>query len=545
MKHFCLLLIFITNLATAQSSRKSVYPVILVHGLVGSDGTWYKIMQQYQQSGYNLSIDHARINYGFTGGAGSGSRIDFNLNADGLVSRAVTDFGYKVGKYNYGDVQDLQSPIDGNNDVFVINFNTVTYSNQSAIHKQGFALGIAIQKVLAATKAEKVVLVGHSMGGLAIREYLQNSRFSFEGNLHRVYRVVTIGTPHGGSNTGSGDLNAIGLIRNFYGKFVDERSEAVRDLRSSHTSSGKQGIYLYGGNENDATFGIMGVGYHNTDVNCNGRTDNITGLNYALLSLLPTEIYYECIVSEVGNIGSDFVVTTTSQNLNNYAKKVVNGLNYDFAVITKIKNVAHVPLLGYEGESEQASTIIKSAMLTINIPIDFKNYVVFLTGNYDGTFTEGFASFFIDIPSKGFLDIGFGTAKGTFTKILLQKDNAVGQYVVNAPQTDNWRAELGKGRYFLTLIGRINFDDYSTANLSLNFTPEALANEPTNLNLIYPNPTTGLLYIESKIKPKEIECYNLLGQKIIFDLFDYSIYIKQKGIVFVKIDNHVHKVLVQ
>ena len=54
-------------------------------------------------------------------------------------------------------------------------------------------LGQRIDQVCSATGAAGVVLVGHSMGGLVARAYLR--RFGAE----RVFRVVTIGTPHHGS----------------------------------------------------------------------------------------------------------------------------------------------------------------------------------------------------------------------------------------------------------------------------------------------------------------------------------------------------------
>jgi len=50
-----------------------------------------------------------------------------------------------------------------------------------------------IEAVCAATGAARVVLVGHSMGGLVARAYLR--RFGAE----RVERLITIGTPHHGS----------------------------------------------------------------------------------------------------------------------------------------------------------------------------------------------------------------------------------------------------------------------------------------------------------------------------------------------------------
>jgi len=50
-----------------------------------------------------------------------------------------------------------------------------------------------IDEVLAATGAARLILVGHSMGGLVVRAYLR--RYGAE----KVTRVVTLGTPYGGS----------------------------------------------------------------------------------------------------------------------------------------------------------------------------------------------------------------------------------------------------------------------------------------------------------------------------------------------------------
>jgi pimeloyl-ACP methyl ester carboxylesterase len=54
-------------------------------------------------------------------------------------------------------------------------------------------LAATIDAVRAATAAERVVLVGHSMGGLVSRAYLR--RFGSD----RVAKLITIGTPHHGS----------------------------------------------------------------------------------------------------------------------------------------------------------------------------------------------------------------------------------------------------------------------------------------------------------------------------------------------------------
>jgi len=54
-----------------------------------------------------------------------------------------------------------------------------------------------IDAVLAETGATQLILVGHSMGGLVARAYLQRH------GAPRVARLVTLGTPHAGSRLGS------------------------------------------------------------------------------------------------------------------------------------------------------------------------------------------------------------------------------------------------------------------------------------------------------------------------------------------------------
>jgi len=157
-------------------------------------------------------------------------------------------------------------------------------SNQASIEKQGWAVGQALKAILAANPdKEKVVLVGHSMGGLAAREYLQ--RFengthtwwadpSDAVNGHKVAKLATAGTPHRGSNASLGNL---GSVLNF-----DERSEAVRDLRFNYgTGSFSPDVsapYLFGGPENDH---VDPGDFKSPDVDCDGDydTNSITSIN--------------------------------------------------------------------------------------------------------------------------------------------------------------------------------------------------------------------------------------------------------------------------
>jgi len=70
--------------------------------------------------------------------------------------------------------------------------------------EQGFELAKIISAVKLANSASKVILVGHSMGGLAARAYLQglaymdglNPPYPIPGDVHT---LITVGTPHQGS----------------------------------------------------------------------------------------------------------------------------------------------------------------------------------------------------------------------------------------------------------------------------------------------------------------------------------------------------------
>ncbi len=94
--------------------------------------------------------------------------------------------------------------VKDNNDIFTVSkkrikpahIYTVTFSStQLAISQQGKELAEAINLVKRINNEDKVILIGHSMGGLASREYLQSSYYKND-----VAGFVSVGTPHQGSN---------------------------------------------------------------------------------------------------------------------------------------------------------------------------------------------------------------------------------------------------------------------------------------------------------------------------------------------------------
>ncbi|MEI7595255.1 MAG: alpha/beta fold hydrolase [Bacteroidota bacterium] len=307
-KIFLLLIIFESHFSyTQENNNHFPYPVILIHGIADSYGRWSTMVDYSIQEGWSY-----------------GGELNICLNAD---SNNSTSDIFSVNS------KEIKSFIPNNlpaADFYCLNFDVDpsgiahnTYgvsssflSNQSAILKQGKAVGIAIQKVLAATGKDKVILVGHSMGGLASRTYLQNSIFWQADAQTHVAKLLTLGTPHGGSNTTANGLGALLAI--------DESSEAVRDLRTSYYYSNASGVFLFGGTESETVMDDRLVGFYNYDANCNGVIgDNVVGLNQKPMQ---TNIDYTCVVGDytLDLAGGDMIVPTFSANIKNFYPNLIS-----------------------------------------------------------------------------------------------------------------------------------------------------------------------------------------------------------------------------
>jgi len=275
------------------------YPILFIHGLIGCADSWIDF--------YNSALSQ---------GWSYGGHVRFNLNSDNnffysnIFSASqsdVKDFNTNLPAADFYLVN-FNCGLDGTS--YSTNYNTPTQSNQAAIVKQGLALKLAVKRILDATGKDKVILMGHSMGGLAARQYLQNSNLWQADGKHHIAKIVTTGTPHGGSNA------SFPGISGFYG--VDESSDAVRDLRRSYFYSGDPGVYLFGGAENESVMNDLLAGFYNYDVNCNGAESNIiSGLNQ---KSMPSDLDFACIFSDynLDPLGGDLVVGTTEAQLKSY-----------------------------------------------------------------------------------------------------------------------------------------------------------------------------------------------------------------------------------
>jgi len=185
MKFVLKLTVIVFLLSASCTFANLPYPIIFVHGLTSDHVTWETSIGEIQRFA-GLSepyVYHVCLN-------------DDGSDQTSLVGEDVSPIGWTTYSDLEDDDNDEERDIIHRNDVpsqtrlFAINFKEEQFqqihrvgnehdnhphSNAAAIYKQGFALGLLIKEVLEITEKEKVILVGHSMGGLAIREYLQRT----------------------------------------------------------------------------------------------------------------------------------------------------------------------------------------------------------------------------------------------------------------------------------------------------------------------------------------------------------------------------------
>ena len=270
------------------------YPIIFVHGLISSGQTWSDFKEYATLNGWS-----------FGGEMPYCLECDDNPSYSNINSLSTTDLCEFLGTLplTAGDFYIMNFNVEPDGESYgTYHFNSCK-SNQAAVVKQAAAVGHAIEAVLQLTGKDKVILLGHSMGGLAIRAYLQDAaNWQLDGK-HHVAKAITTGTPHGGSNVSSA---------NIAGAIADERSDGVRDLRHQYYVSEAKGVLLFGGIEDlDVMEDSYQSYFYNPDVNCDGFSGQyFEGLNQ---KAPVTDLDYACIIG-----GTDWVVSTESANLKTY-----------------------------------------------------------------------------------------------------------------------------------------------------------------------------------------------------------------------------------
>lgn len=497
----------IQNTTNRTFVSKLPYPIIFIHGLNSSSETW------------NTSTDYYDTQYGFT----FGGRFDFCLNADNNNTTTNKNFYPTAG----ADIAAFESLVqDG--DYFYVNFNvnpngavgTTVLSNQSAIAKQGAAVKVAVQRVMEVTGKDKVILVGHSMGGLASREYIQNSENWQADNQHHVAKLLTLGTPHGGSNASD---NILAFMTG-----TDVSSEAIRDLKTTYYYSGEPGHYLFGGLEVQNSSSMNDNSYtpdfYNSDINCNGIVgENIQGLNQKSIDHF---IDFSCVIGRItnafgSNITTDGVVPEPSSNMNTYltgltypAKLFYFNSGYDI-----IEN--HTELPGYPYQMMQGLDEPNYKELAYVIETN-KNYIGYTTVQNPTGADNDYFKFTVSDVVEATVDVSSIVTSTMNGSILDATGTAIGANQNNSGNTLSFTRTLTPGDYFLKLTSTSPTNTNYQTPYQFNITTTLSADDTSFETFVfYPNPVKDILYL-NHIQLTKASVYSVLGQLIDTKSFENS-----------------------
>jgi len=496
---------------SSSGNQKLPYPIIFIHGLNSSSDVWIDL-------GTNL----------ISSGLSFGGRIDFCLNDDGnnytsnklVYPTANADIAYYtnyVTDLTVADFYFLNFNVDNfgrlpNN----TNFNDVL-SNESAIAKQGVALKIAIQMVLLKTGRDKVILMGHSMGGLASREYIQNiSNWQNDGQ-HHVAKLITTGTPHGGY-TGTNNQTVTG---------IDGQSEAYRDLRKSYSWSGYDGVYLYGGTENSSVIkNNLLYPFYNVDINCNGINEdnsNVIGLNQRQWI---TDIDYSYIVGVCtncsllqGTVEGDGIVRSENANLSNFTNQLptpknefiytADAVDFYIGLHSDLPKAIPVSMQGLDEPNEYS--------LAYGIVLD-QQYEGFITQQPTNGYQYDYDDYAFSLTNNGSINVVINNSFNGNLPFRILNSNFISVYSnsVDANTSNTYTIPLNAGQYYIEFYAAPTNTSY--LNPYIFIIQNALSNDDrmvSNNITVYPNPTNSKINIKSESKFDEVEIYTVIGQKVI------------------------------
>ena len=482
------------NTTSRVFESKLPYPIIFIHGLNSSSETW------------NDATDYYDTQYSFV----FGGRFDFCLNADNNNATTNKNFFPTPG----ADIAAFESMVQ-NGDYYYVNFNvnpngsvgTTVLSNQSAVAKQGAAVKVAVQRVMQITGKDKVILVGHSMGGLASREYIQNSYNWQADNQHHVAKLLTLGTPHGGSNASDSGLGWFAGIQT--------RSEAIRDLKTTYYYSGDQGRFLFGGmevnNSSNMNEHLTGDDFYNYDVNCNGVIgENVQGLNQKPIDNL---IDFSCVIGRITGGTTDGVVAEPSSNFNHYyptltypAKLFYYVSGFDF-----IEN--HTELPGYPYQMMQGLDEPNVKELAYGIQTN-KNYIGYTTVQNPTGADNDYFKFTVADNVNAVVNVSSIVTSSMNGTILNSAGTAVGAAQNNSGNTLSFTRVLTPGDYFLKLTSTNPTNTNYETPYQFNITTTLSADDTSFESFVfYPNPVKDILHLDN-ISLSKASVYSILGQLI-------------------------------
>lgn len=202
MKKICLIWIgLVCCLCSAPSLARTLpYPVLFIHGIWSNATTWETAIEELAARGYKYGgvVQATEISVSGQDAMPSTAHCVTNRDRPGKSATVYLPDCYTDADFYVWETSDYcplysRIPLVGG---IGCNNNNLTYS------QLGGEVKFAIDRIKgwgSAQPVTQVTLVGHSMGGLAARHYLQNLHRAGADYANDVYKLITIGTPHRGA----------------------------------------------------------------------------------------------------------------------------------------------------------------------------------------------------------------------------------------------------------------------------------------------------------------------------------------------------------
>src|SRR5438105_6912102 len=175
---------------TVPAEAQSGAPVLLVHGFCSDSGTWSDMIASLQPSTRYGSVV-TRLYAGR------------NVQSDPTLSAFNMDTGVLA--------RTVFPSVDASRRLFTIDFYddvnrsfVQTLVNDTGVSHKAAELSVVIKEVARITGSSSVIIVSHSLGGLAARTYVEGLASTPTGGAvsyaGEIPKIVTIDTPHKGAN---------------------------------------------------------------------------------------------------------------------------------------------------------------------------------------------------------------------------------------------------------------------------------------------------------------------------------------------------------
>jgi Mg-chelatase subunit ChlD/pimeloyl-ACP methyl ester carboxylesterase len=193
----------------------------------------------------------------FVNGLGSKAPESFEGPVDIAPGNALWDFYLKTKIAGY------RTFMVGTEPEASMSAGSLVLDSTGGVHANGQVLANYLRKIKKYYGIMDVVLVGHSMGGVIARQFIEQGYSTSDSAVPRVLKLITIGTPHSGWHPGRVDAVKKQAIMGLLSLPSDEAlndlsSESMAEFNRTAGSNPQVEYVLVGGTFNPDYYGLSG-----------------------------------------------------------------------------------------------------------------------------------------------------------------------------------------------------------------------------------------------------------------------------------------------